>query len=102
MGWIKNTLEGLTSKLQDRAPQHGNSIDPIPTSAESVTGRLAWPPRLTCPPHILGEVKDISGREYPRDLGRSVELGGQVYYIFGDTFCFDNNGEFVGVTNNST
>ena len=34
-------------------------------------------------------------------MGRSVRIGGQNYFVFGDTFCFDKKGEFVGVANNS-
>ena len=28
-------------------------------------------------------------------------LGGNTYYIFGDTFCFDDKGDFVGARNNT-
>lgn len=105
---LKHTMNGrrdLFAKLStmfkasvtsDKSAADVDTPTEVPSKA-----RIAWPPRLTCPPHILGEVKDESGRHYPRDLGRSVELGGHHYYIFGDTFCFDTKGDFVGVTNNS-
>lgn len=50
---------------------------------------------------MLGEVKDTNGRNIPRDFGRSISLGGQLFHMFGDTFCFDDNGEFVGLTSNT-
>lgn len=65
------------------------------------TSRLVWPPKLIESPYVLGEITEVSGRKYPRDFGRSIQLGGRTYYMFGDTFCFDDAGEFVGVTNNS-
>ena len=37
----------------------------------------------------------------PRDGGRSFKLGKHFFYIFGDTFCFDDKRNFVGVTNNT-
>ena len=30
-----------------------------------------------------------------------MHIGGNTYYTFGDTFCFDDHGEFVGGTNNT-
>ncbi|KAI9660367.1 MAG: hypothetical protein M1821_009717 [Bathelium mastoideum] len=43
----------------------------------------------------------LNGRKTPRDIGRAVWLGGNTYYAFGDTFCFDDGGEFVGARNNT-
>ncbi|KAF2230463.1 hypothetical protein EV356DRAFT_508993 [Viridothelium virens] len=63
-------------------------------------GRMRWPPRLVRT-DVLGEVKDVSGRKTPRDIGRTVWLGGNTYYIFGDTFCFDDKGDFLGARNNT-
>jgi len=79
---------------------------------------MKWPPQLeAC--EVLGEVKDsecqilllyrghlnhrssVNGRNIPRDIGRSVQLGGEWYYVFGDTFCFDDKPEFVGLVNNT-
>lgn len=71
---------------------------------------------------VLGEVKDsmsllpflpyqisnqpthhgkVSGRHYPRDIGRPVYLGRETYYLFGDTFCHSSSRQFVGVSNNT-
>jgi len=50
---------------------------------------------------MLGEVRDRNGRTIPRDIGRSVKFGDEYYYIFGDTFCFDDAEQFVGVSNNT-
>ncbi|KAI9646359.1 hypothetical protein NHQ30_004349 [Ciborinia camelliae] len=46
-------------------------------------------------------VLSISGRRYPRDIGRPVYLGGNTYYLFGDTFCHDSSNHFIGVSNNT-
>lgn len=43
----------------------------------------------------------MDGKDSPRDIGRSVHLGGNTYYVFGDTFCFDNRKQFVGLTHNT-
>lgn len=43
----------------------------------------------------------VSGRHYPRDIGRPVYLGGNTYYLFGDTFCHNSSNNFVGVSNNT-
>lgn len=61
---------------------------------------MTWPPKLVRT-DVLGEVKDASGRSFPRDIGRACWLGGNCYYAFGDTFCHDKHGEFKGVTNNT-
>lgn len=98
---LKSAFDQVANMLQvepflgDR-PRYDNTQTASPSE-----GRIAWPPRMVCPPRILGEVKDKSGRKYPRDIGRSVHLGGHTYYMFGDTFCFDDHDEFQGVTNNS-
>jgi hypothetical protein len=42
-----------------------------------------------------------SGRRYSRDIGVSSIFNGNVYYQFGDTFCFNDRDEFVGVVCNS-
>ena len=52
-------------------------------------------------PEILGYLTDINKIKYSRDIGRSFTLGGNVYYIFGDTFCYDCNGDFVGLPSNT-
>jgi hypothetical protein len=43
----------------------------------------------------------VSGNSYPRDIGRSSQLGGAVFYQFGDTFCHKSNGDFIGVVTNT-
>ncbi|QSZ35674.1 hypothetical protein DSL72_006796 [Monilinia vaccinii-corymbosi] len=61
---------------------------------------MEWPPQIK-DIQVFGEVKDISGRHYPRDIGRPVYLAGNTYYLFGDTFCHDSSNQFVGVSNNT-
>jgi len=62
--------------------------------------QMAWPPVLEYV-EMLGEIRDRNGRTIPRDIGRSVRFGDEYYYIFGDTFCFDDSEHFVGVSNNT-
>lgn len=50
---------------------------------------------------VLGYVTDRNGIGYSRDIGRSSTFAGRCYYVFGDTFCKDKNGEFVGVQSNT-
>lgn len=61
---------------------------------------MKWPPQIK-DIQVFGEVKDISGRRYPRDIGRPVYIGGNTYYLFGDTFCHNSSNHFVGVANNT-
>lgn len=100
MDRLKHTFTNMTKNFHERDKPVKNPQD-AQIHHISSNSRLAWPPKLIHPPRLLGEVKDISGRQYPRDIGRSFHLGGHVYYIFGDTFCFNSTGEFVGVTNNT-
>ncbi|KAI4130115.1 MAG: hypothetical protein LQ338_001890 [Usnochroma carphineum] len=45
---------------------------------------------------VLGYV-DAPGQDcYSRDIGRSFQLGGRTYYMFGDTFCND-----AGISSNT-
>lgn len=60
-----------------------------------------WPPELTAKPAIQGYLTDTNHRSYSRDIGRSFSLGGNLYYLFGDTFCKDDAGCFVGLVSNS-
>ncbi|KAB8416413.1 hypothetical protein FH972_024932 [Carpinus fangiana] len=62
---------------------------------------MRWPPSLRSAPMVMGEMVDTSGRKAPRDIGRSISLGGKLYYIFGDTFGFDSFGQFKGCSNNT-
>ena len=50
---------------------------------------------------ILGYVRETNGIGYSRDIGRPVQLGGNDYIIFGDTFCKNQDGEFVGIVDNT-
>lgn len=50
---------------------------------------------------ILGYVTDRNGIDYSRDIGRSSTFAGRCYYVFGDTFCKDQDGEFVGLQTNT-
>lgn len=83
-----------------------------------MTSRLQWPPKAESI-KLLGYVHEstlcsiqpltdrianlaaVDGKDSPRDGGLSIQLGGNTYYIFGDTFCFDNKKSFVGLTNNT-
>ena len=49
----------------------------------------------------LGYVMDSNKRAYSRDIGRSAVIGGRCYYIFGDTFCKNEQGLFCGLQSNS-
>ncbi|KAL9102345.1 MAG: hypothetical protein Q9163_002495 [Psora crenata] len=52
-------------------------------------------------PEILGYLTDVNQIGYSRDIGRSFTLGGRIYHIFGDTFCKNSGGEFVGLVSNT-
>ena len=74
------------------------------TSEEILTGvesRHAVFPPVVESAEIIGYVKDWNGCNYSRDIGRSFVLAGNIYYLFGDTFCKDSTGEFVGLVSNS-
>ena len=60
-----------------------------------------WPPALTAEPDIQGYLTDINQIGYSRDIGRSFTLGGNLYYVFGDTFCKNKSGVFVGLRDNT-
>lgn len=63
-------------------------------------GFAAYPPKVE---NIdsLGYVEEVNGIFHSRDIGRSFELFGKVYLKFGDTFCNNSNGTFVGLANNT-
>lgn len=63
-------------------------------------GFAAYPPKVE-QREILGYVEEVNGIFHSRDIGRSFELFGKTYLIFGDTFCNDSNEEFVGLANNT-
>lgn len=39
----------------------------------------------------------VSGRHYSRDVGRTSSIGGRIFWQFGDTFCKNLAGEYVGL-----
>ena len=49
----------------------------------------------------MGYVRDINKRGFWRDIGRSAIIGGRYYYIYGDTYCKDANGEHCGAQSSS-
>ena len=59
-----------------------------------------YPPVLV-KAEMLGYLKDTNGIGYSRDIGRSVLFKDRVYYIFGDTFCKNEAGDFLGVQSNT-
>ncbi|KAL9131932.1 MAG: hypothetical protein Q9175_006647 [Cornicularia normoerica] len=63
-------------------------------------GFAAYPPRVVHT-EILGYVEEVNGIFHSRDIGRSFQLSGKIYLKFGDTFCNNSSGEFVGLTNNT-
>ncbi|PVI05192.1 hypothetical protein DM02DRAFT_610790 [Periconia macrospinosa] len=101
MDKLKGAFDKVANKLQTQSFLDNERKYDTAQNGNARKGRIAWPPKLIRSPHVLGEVTDLSGRQYPQDIGRSVQLGGRTYYMFGDTFCFDDAGEFRGVTNNS-
>lgn len=58
-----------------------------------------YPP--VCRIQVIGYLHDTNGIEYSRDIGRSFQLGNQIYYIFGDTFCKNQEGDYVGIQSNT-
>lgn len=44
----------------------------------------------------------VNGIGYSRDVGRSSILGGRVVWEFGDTFCKDETGRFLGVVSHTS
>ncbi|KAF2123030.1 hypothetical protein BDV96DRAFT_13843 [Lophiotrema nucula] len=103
MDKLKDAFRNVTTRFQpqQQSIDVNHKISEFDAQSGRLERRLAWPPRLTIQPRILDEVKDVSGRRYPRDIGRSVHLGGHTFYMFGDTFCFNDSDNFVGVTNNA-
>ena len=63
-------------------------------------GFAAYPPTVERM-KILGYMVDESGIFFSRDIGRSFELGGKIFLVFGDTFCKDEAGKFIGLVNNT-
>lgn len=60
-----------------------------------------YPPVVETHPVPSGYLQDINRIGYSRDIGRSSFFAGHYYYLFGDTFCKNRHGEYVGVTGNT-
>ena len=67
---------------------------------ESDIGPALYPPILENM-EILGYIKDKNSISYPRTIGRSICIHHEVYYIFGDTVCKDESGNYLGTTSNT-
>lgn len=50
---------------------------------------------------ILGSIKNADGRVWSRDIGRSILVGGYLFYIFGDTFTKGDDEQFGSLQSNS-
>ncbi|KAF2730932.1 hypothetical protein EJ04DRAFT_499601 [Polyplosphaeria fusca] len=100
MDRLKKAFTSVSTKFQQNHPARDEPLHNQETRSRCSSARIAWPPSLVSSPRVLGEITDTSGRRYPRDLGRSIQLSGHTYYMFGDTFCFDSSDKFCGVTNN--
>ena len=62
--------------------------------------KASYPPKVVHS-QVLGNVLDEVKPHDSRDIGRSTHLSGYLYYFFGDTFCKNADGEFVGVSGNN-
>ena len=92
----KNTQSLQTSSTS--ASQANSNIHTL--NMANKQGFAAYPPTVESN-KILGYVEEVNGIFHSRDIGRSFELFGNVYLKFGDTFCNNSNGEFVGLANNT-
>lgn len=63
-------------------------------------GPAMYPPVLGSL-EFFGYIKDKTGFYCPRNIGRSISIHHEVYYIFGDTVCKDAAGNSVGLTSNT-
>ncbi|ORY18146.1 hypothetical protein BCR34DRAFT_660404 [Clohesyomyces aquaticus] len=99
---LKSAFSAMTSPTKSASDSHISS-QPQHQAPSHQPPRLRWPPALLSPPLTLGPILDTSPRHYPRDFGRSIQLSGHTYYLFGDTFCFSSppSQNFLGVTNNT-
>ena len=53
-----------------------------------------WPPRVNSVTK-LDVVREERGLKYSRDQGTSFRFLGEWYYFFGDTFCFNPQGQYI-------
>lgn len=80
---------------------HGNDqLDGSSMQAEGIKHHALYPPVIEAV-EKLGYVKDGDNRVKSRDIGRSFVIGGRYYYIFGDTFCKNEQGLFIDLQTNS-
>lgn len=71
-----------------------------PDNVTGFPGYAAYPPVVeSCT--IEGYLHELSNIEHSRDIGRPFSLFGEHYVLFGDTFCKNKAGDFVGVANNT-
>jgi len=95
---FKNNHGGHSAGHSDNSAPSSN-----PSSApahDAPRKRITWPPKVQNI-ETVGEVIDTRGCNCPRDIGRSIEIGNQHFYLFGDAYHFDKKGDFCGVSNNS-
>ena len=86
-------------------PEGGEASNADETAADSQDdeadiGPALYPPILE-KTEILGYVKDKNGVKYSRDIGRSLILHHEVYFIFGDTSSKNSAGESVETVSNT-
>ncbi len=72
-----------------------------PAKAESIKKSCANYPAVAETTQVLGYVRDKNGVGYSRDIGRSSMFSGRCYYVFGDTFCKNAEGLYVGISSNT-
>ena len=110
-----NSANGSTSGLVDSTKHAPNSA----AEAQIEGGRpsVATKDRADEPDHedigpaiyppilenieVLGYLKDKNGIDYPRDIGCSVIIHDEAYFIFGTTVCQDSAGNPAGTTSNT-
>ncbi|KAL9075500.1 MAG: hypothetical protein Q9161_001572 [Pseudevernia consocians] len=99
-----NTKDGPTTtadtRIEDEEPSIATETEADEPGHEADIGPAIYPPVLENM-EILGYIKDKNGIGYSRDIGRSSSIHDEVFFIFGDTFCKDSAGEFVGTTSNT-
>ncbi|KAJ8606573.1 hypothetical protein MRB53_040873 [Persea americana] len=82
-----------------RCSSHGaanNRGGALPRHRTMAAIHIAWPPKAVLT--TQGYVKECAPKH---DAARRCGEADEHYYIFGDTFCMDNKGECIGLTNNT-
>lgn len=67
---------------------------------DEMVGPAIYPPLLGNM-EFFGYIKDKNDIYYPRNIGRSVSIHDEVYFIFGNTVCKDVAGNRIGTTSNT-